>query len=285
MREALGRERVWERRACKVLGQARATQRRQRAVPSDEPRLVNRMIELATIYGRYGYRRITLLLRQEGWRVNHKRVERLWRQEGLKVPQRQPKRGRLWLNDGSCVRLRPAYKDHVWSYDFMNSTTRDGRPLRLLTVIDEFTRECLAIEVARRLNSDDVLEVLTRLFVQRGIPKYLRSDNGAEFTATTVREWLRRIGVQTLYIEPGSPWENGYIESFNGKLRNELLNGEIFDTLLEAQGLIERWRWEYNTLRPHSALGGRPPAPETIHPWPPDSGTTPLRLSARAVVP
>jgi transposase InsO family protein len=240
------------------------------------------MIELATIYGRYGYRRITLLLRQEGWRVNHKRVERLWRQEGLKVPQRQPKRGRLWLNDGSCVRLRPAYKDHVWSYDFMNSTTRDGRPLRLLTVIDEFTRECLAIEVARRLNSDDVLEVLTRLFVQRGIPKYLRSDNGAEFTATTVREWLRRIGVQTLYIEPGSPWENGYIESFNGKLRNELLNGEIFDTLLEAQGLIERWRWEYNTLRPHSALGGRPPAPETIHPWPPDSGATPLRLSARA---
>lgn len=282
MREALGRERVSERRACKVLGQARATQRRQRAVPSDEPRLVNRMIELATIYGRYGYRRVTVLLHQEGWRVNHKRVERLWSQEGLKVPQRQPKRGRLWLNDGSCVRLRPAYKDHVWSYDFVQARTRDGRPLRLLTLIDEFTRECLAIEVARRLNSDDVLELLTRLFVQRGTPKYLRSDNGAEFTATAVRDWLRRIGVQTLYIEPGSPWENGYIESFNGKLRDELLNAEIFDTLLEAQVLIERWRWDYNTRRPHSGLGYRPPAPGTIQPWPPDSGATPLRLSARA---
>jgi len=282
VREALGRERVSERRACKVLGQARATQRRQRAVPSDEPRLVNRMIELATIYGRYGYRRVTVLLHQEGWRVNHKRVERLWSQEGLKVPQRQPKRGRLWLNDGSCVRLRPAYKDHVWSYDFVQARTRDGRPLRLLTLIDEFTRECLAIEVARRLNSDDVLELLTRLFVQRGTPKYLRSDNGAEFTATAVRDWLRRIGVQTLYIEPGSPWENGYIESFNGKLRDELLNAEIFDTLLEAQVLIERWRWDYNTRRPHSGLGYRPPAPGTIQPWPPDSGATPLRLSARA---
>jgi transposase InsO family protein len=240
------------------------------------------MIELATIYGRYGYRRVTVLLRQEGWRVNHKRVQRLWRQEGLKVPHRQPKRRRLWLNDGSCVRLRPAYKDHIWSYDFVKARTRDGRPLRLLTLIDEFSRECLAIEVARRLDSDDVLEVLTRLFVQRGTPKYLRSDNGAEFTATAVRDWLRRIGVETLYIEPGSPWENGYIESFNGKLRDELLNGEIFDTLLEAQVLIKRWRLEYNTLRPHSSLGYRPPAPETIQPWPPDSGATPLRLSARA---
>jgi transposase InsO family protein len=240
------------------------------------------MIELATIYGRYGYRRISILLRQEGWRVNHKRVERLWRQEGLKVPLKQPKRGRLWFNDGSCVRLRPAYKDHVWSYDFVKASTRDGRPLRLLTLIDEYTRECLSIEVARRLDSDDVLEVLTRLFVQRGMPKYLRSDNGPEFTATAVRDWLQRLGVGPQYIEPGSPWENGYIESFNGKLRDELLNGEIFDTLLEAQVLIERWRWEYNTLRPHSSLGYRPPAPETFQPWPPDSGATPLRLSARA---
>ena len=282
VRDALGRKNVSERRACQVLGQPRTTQRRQRAVPRDEPRLVKRMIELATIYGRYGYRRITALLGQEGWRINHKRVERLWRQEGLKVPQRQPKRGRLWLNDGSCVRLRPAYPNHVWSYDFVTARTRDGRPLRLLTLMDDFTRECLAIVVARRLGSDDVLELLTRLFVQRAVPKYLRSDNGAEFTATAVRDWLERIGVKTLYIEPGSPWENGYIESFNGKLRDELLNGEIFDTLLEAQVLIERWRREYNTWRPHSGLGYRPPAPQTIQPWLPGSGASPLRLSSKA---
>jgi putative transposase len=282
VRDALGREVVSERRACQVLGQARATQRRQRAVPSDEPRLVKRMIELATMYGRYGYRRVTALLRQEGWRINHKRVERLWWQEGLKVPQKQPKRGRLWLNDGSCVRLRPAYQNHVWSYDFVKTGTRDGRSLRLLTLIDEFTRECLAIAVGRRLDSEDVLELLTRLFVERAVPRYLRSDNGAEFTATAVRQWLGRIWVKTLYIEPGSPWENGYIESFNGKLRDELLNGEIFDTLLEAQVLIERWRREYNTWRPHSGLGYRPPAPQTIQPWLPGSGATPLRPSSKA---
>jgi len=284
VRESLGRELVSERRACQVLGQPRATQRRPRVVPSDEPRLVERMVELATRYGRYGYRRITILLRREGWRVNHKRVERLWRQEGLKVPQKQPKRSRLWLNDGSCVRLRPAYRNHVWTYDFVHACTRDGRPLRLLTLIDEFTRECLAIVVARRLESTDVLELLTRLFVERAVPQHLRSDNGSEFRATAVREWLQRLGVQPLYIEPGSPWENGYIESFNGKLRDELLNGEIFDTLLEAQVLIERWRREYNTWRPHSGLGNRPPAPETIQPWPLGSGASPLHLSAKVEI-
>jgi putative transposase len=282
VREALGRERVSERRACQVLGQARTTQRRRRAVPSDEPRLVKRMIELATLYGRYGYRRVTALLHQEGWRVNHKRIERLWRQEGLKVPPRQPKRGRLWLNDGSCVRLRPAYPNHVWSYDFVKTHTREGRPLRLLTLIDEYTRECLAIVVARQLGSDQVMECLTGLFVQRAVPKYLRSDNGGEFTATAVRDWLGRIGVKTLYIEPGSPWENGYIESFNGKLRDELLNGEIFDTVLEARVLIEHWRQQYNGWRPHSGLGYRPPAPQTIQPWFPGCGATPLRLSTKA---
>lgn len=239
------------------------------------------MTTLACIYGRYGYRRITELLSREGWRVNHKRIARLWRQEGLKVPQRQPKRGRLWFNDGSCVRLRPAYKDHVWSYDFVAARTRDGRPLRMLTLMDEFSRECLAIEVSRQLSSDDVLETLTRLFVQRAVPGYLRSDNGSEFTATAVREWLKGVGVKTLYIEPGSPWENGYIESFNGKLRDELLNMEIFDTLLEAKVLVERWREHYNTRRPHSSLGYRPPAPETIQSWPPGYGATPLRLSAK----
>jgi putative transposase len=250
-----------------VLGQSRATQRRPRQVPADEPRLVGRITKLASDYGRYGYRRITALLRREGWRVNHKRVERLWRREGLKVPRKQPKRRRLWFNDGSCIRLRPTHRDHVWSYDFVQARTHDGRSFRMLTVIDEFTRECLAIDVARRLTSEDVLERLSDLFIRRGVPQHIRSDNGAEFTATKVREWLERIDVKTLYIEPGSPWENGYVESFNGKLRDELLEREIFDTLWEAKVLIERWRRDYNTVRPHSSLGYRPPAPEAVQAW------------------
>ncbi len=225
------------------------------------------MVELATQYGRYGYRRITALLRAQGWPVNHKRIERLWRQEGLKVPQKQPNRRWLWLNDGSCVRLRPAYRDHVWNYDFMHGRTHDGRAFRLLTVIDEYSRECLAIRVARRLTSEDVLDQLTELFIQRRIPDHIRSDNGSEFTAKTVRKWLEELGIKTLYIEPGSPWENGYLESFNGKLRDELLNIEIFDTSLEVQVLTEQWRKHYNTVRPHSALNYRPPAPEAIQPW------------------
>jgi len=213
------------------------------------------MIKLATRYGRYGYRRVAALLRREGWKVNHKRVERLWRREGLKVPKKQPKRKRLWLNDGSCVRLRPAYKDHVWSYDFLITRTHDGKPLRLLAILDEYTRECLSIDVERRLNRDNVLDRLADLFAKRGVPKYIRSDNGSEFTAGEVRRWLGRLGVRTLYIEPGSPWENGYIESFYGRLRDELLNREIFHTLLEAKVLIEQWRRHYNHVRPHSALG------------------------------
>jgi len=224
--------------------------------------LAKRMTQLATQYGRYGYRRITALMVREGWRVNHKRIERLWRREGLKVPKRQPKRGRLWLNDGSCVRLQPERKDRVWAYDFVHERTHDGRALRLLTIVDEYTRECLAIEVARRLNSEDVLERLAELFVNRGVPDHIRSDNGREFTSRAVREWLERIGVKTLFIEPGSPWENGYVESFNGKLRDELLNGEIFYTLKEAQSLVQGWRREYSQVRPHSSLGCRPPAPE-----------------------
>ncbi len=236
------------------------------------------MIELAIQFGRYGYRRITELLRREGWRVNHKRVERLWRREGLKVPQRQPKRRRLWLNDGSCVRLRPEYRDHVWSYDFVTDRTHDGRSIRLLTILDEYSRECLAIDVERKLNSDHVLHRLADLFARRGAPQYIRSDNGPEFTATVVREWLGHLGVGTLYIEPGSPWENGYIESFNGKLRDEFLDGEIFDTLRETKILTERWRREYNRFRPHSSLGYRPPAPEAIEAISEASGATPLRL-------
>jgi transposase InsO family protein len=219
---------------------------------------------LATKYGRYGYRRITAMLnnRDTGWQVNHKRVERIWRQEGLKVPKKQPKRGRLWLNDGSCVRLRPEHKDHVWSYDFVEERTTDGRKFRILNIIDEYSRECLQAKVERRLNSQAVLDALFELFILRGIPEHIRSDNGGEFTARAVRKWLGSLGVRTLFIEPGSPWENGYIESFNGKLRDELLNREIFTTLTEAKVLIAGWRKEYNQVRPHSSLGYRPPAPE-----------------------
>jgi putative transposase len=266
VRNALGRERVSQRRACRILGQSRSTQCRPRHIRDDEPRLVKRVVELASEYGRYGYRRITALLHREDWQVNHKRVERIWRQEGLKVPQKQPKRRRLWLNDGSCVRLRPARRNHVWSYDFVADRTADGRAFRMLVIVDEHTRECLSIDAARNLTSEDLLERLSDLFIRRGVPDYVRSDNGPEFTAHRVREWLARVEVKTLFIEPGSPWENGYVESFNGKLRDELLNREVFDTLLEAKVLVERWRRAYNTVRPHSSLGYQPPAPQAIQP-------------------
>jgi len=231
--------------------------------PSDEKQLTKDIITLAAKYGRYGYRRITALLQNEkGWRVNHKRVERIWRKEGLKVPKKQPKRGRLWLNDGSCIRLRPGHKDHVWSYDFMVEHTSNGRAFKILTIIDEFTRESLSTKVNRSINSQDVIDELFNLFIFHSIPEHIRSDNGPEFTAKAVRRWLNRLGVKTLFIERGSPWENGYIESFNGKLRDELLNREIFTTLTEARVLIEQWRREYNQVRPHSARGYKPPAPE-----------------------
>ena len=204
------------------------------------------------------------LLKTEGFHVNVKRIYRIWRQEGLKVPSKQPKRARLWLNDGSCIRLRPEYRNHVWSYDFVEDKTHDGRKIRMFNVIDEYTRECLAIRVRRKLNSKDVLMVLSKLFIQRGVPAHVRSDNGSEFVAKIIRKWCADTQVKTLYIAPGSPWENGYCESFNGKLQDELLKGEIFYTLKEAQILIERWRIDYNTVRPHSSLGYKPPAPETL---------------------
>ncbi|MCK0172542.1 IS3 family transposase [Aliiroseovarius sp. S1123] len=257
---------VSERRACRVLGQHRSTQRRVPVGRADEDRLVSDMIELTRQYGRYGYRRIAALLRDAGWQINDKRVERLWRREGLKVPMKQPKKGRLWLNDGSCVRLRPEYRNHVWSYDFVHHRTDDGKAFRTLNILDEHSRECLAIRVKRRLNSAEVIDALTDLFILRGVPAYIRSDNGPEFIARAVRDWIAAVGAQTAYIEPGSPWENGYCESFNARLRDELLNGEVFYSLREAQILIEQWRKHYNTKRPHSALGYRPPAPETIVP-------------------
>jgi putative transposase len=256
-----------ERRVCRVLGQHRSTQRKIPTTPDDEAALTADIIALATQYGRYGYRRITALLREAGWRVNRKRVERIWRQEGLKVPHKQPKKGRLWLNDGSCIRLRPEYPNHVWSYDFVEDRTHDGRKFRMLNIIDEFTRECLAIRVSRKLKAVDVIDVLSDLFILRGVPGHIRSDNGSAFVAKAVREWITAVGAKTAYIEPGSPWENGYCESFNSKLRDELLKGEIFYTLKEAQIVIENWRRHYNTIRPHSSLGYKPPAPEAVL-WP-----------------
>jgi putative transposase len=256
-----------ERRVCRVLGQHRSTQRKIPTTPDDEAALTADIIALALQYGRYGYRRITALLREAGWKVNRKRVERIWRQEGLKVPQKQPKKGRLWLTDGSCIRLRPEYPNHVWSYDFVEDRTHDGRKFRMLNIIDEFTRECLAIRVSRKLKAVDVIEVLSDLFILRGVPGHIRSDNGPEFVAKAVRAWIGAVGAKTAYIEPGSPWENGYCESFNSKLRDELLKGEIFYTLKEAQIVIESWRQHYNTVRPHSSLGYKPPAPEVVL-WP-----------------
>ena len=258
---------VSERLACRVLGQHRSTQRKEPIRSHDEAALTAEITSLATQYGRYGYRRITAMLRQRGWRVNAKRVARIWRREGLKVPSKQPKRGRLWLNDGSCIRLRPEHPNHVWSYDFVEDRTYDGRKYRMLNVIDEFTRECLAIRINRKLKSSDVIDVLSDLFILRGIPTHVRSDNGPEFIAKTLRDWLAAVGAKTDYILPGSPWENGYCESFNSKLRDELLNGEIFYTLKEAKVVIEIWRRHYNTIRPHSSLGYQPPAPEVLQ-WP-----------------
>ena len=245
-----------------ALGQHRSTQRKTPRGRNDEVRLTADIVELARRYGRYGYRRITALLRAAGWLVNPKRVERIWRSEGLKVPARQPKKGRLWLNDGSCVRLRPERRDHVWAYDFVEDRTHDGRKIRRLNVVDEFTRECLAIRVARKLKAIDVIDVLSDLFILRGVPGHVRSDNGPEFIAKAVQDWISAVGVKTAYIAPGSPWENGFVESFNARLRDELLDGEIFYSLREAQVVIEGWRKHYNTVRPHGSIGYKPPAPE-----------------------
>jgi transposase InsO family protein len=242
---------VSERRACAALGQHRSTQRKVPRGRPDEERLTADLIALARQYGRYGYRKIAGLLEQASWIVNDKRVERIWKREGLKVPHKQPKRGRLWLADGSCIRLRPEHRNHVWSYDFVEDRTHDGRRYRMLNVIDEFTHECLAIRVARKLKAIDVIDVLSDLFILRGMPSHIRSDNGPEFVAKAVQEWITAVGAKTAYITPGSPWENGYVESFNARLRDELLDGEIFYSLREAQIIIESWRRHYNRASEH----------------------------------
>jgi putative transposase len=275
---------VSERRACAALGQHRSTQRKVPRGREDEEKLTADIAGLARRYGRYGYRKIAELLRSTaGWVVNDKRVERLWRCEGLKVPHRQPKRGRLWLADGSCIRLRPEHRNHVWSYDFVEDRTHDGRRFRMLNVVDEFTRECLAIRVARRLGAAEVIDVLSDLFILRGGPGYIRSDNGPEFVAKAVRGWIAAVGAKTAYIAPGSPWENGYIESFNARLRDELLDGEVFYSLREAEIVIESWRRHDNTVRPHGSLGYKPPAPEVLLP-PSARPATPPRTASPAAL-
>lgn len=254
---------VSERLACRVVGQLRTTQRYQKIVDPGRELLRKRIVELASEYGRYGYKTITSFLQLEGFEVGRDRVFTIWQDEGLQVPQKQPKRARLWLKDGSCIRLRPAHRNHVWSYDFVSEQTRDGRKFRILNIIDEFSRECLASFVARRIRSQDVILILADLFIQHGIPEHIRSDNGPEFIARILLKWFKDLEVKPLFIAKGSPWENGYCESFNGKMRYQLLDGEIFYTLFEAQVIIERWRRHYNEVRPHSSLGGRPPkAPE-----------------------
>ena len=251
---------VSQRRACQVVGQPRSTQRYVARRPERDRPLLRRMRQLAGRHPRYGYRRVAAMLREEGWSVNRKRVYRLWRAEGLKVPKRQRKRRHLGCSDNGVVRRRAERPNHVWSYDFLMDQTSDGRRLKILPVVDEFTRENLALEVHRRMGAAGVIEVLKELVGLRGAPEYLRSDNGPEFIAEAIKAWLRGSGVGTLFIEPGAPWENAYIESFNGKLRDELLDREEFGSLLEAKVLASQYRAEYNHRRPHSALGYRTPA-------------------------
>jgi transposase InsO family protein len=251
---------VSERRACRAFGWSRSSHRYVGQRADGEQRLVRRLLALSRAHPRYGYRRITALLRAEGWRVNRKRVRRLWRREGLKVPRKQRKRRRLGCSANGATRRRANHRNHVWSYDFIEDQTANGKRLKMLPIVDEFTRECLTIEVERSMTAQDVVETLEYLFELRGAPEFLRSDNGPEFIAQAVKDWLASAAVGTLYIEPGSPWENAYSETFNSRFRDELLNREVFDTLVEAKVLTEDYRLEYNHRRPHSALGYRTPA-------------------------
>jgi putative transposase len=279
VRSRLGPERVSERRACRVLGQPRNTQRYQSRRVDDEPRLLREMRLLARQRPRFGSGRIHRLLTQRGWTVNEKRVHRLWKREHMQVPRKQHRKRRLPGGSGNgCVRHRARYKDHVWSYDFVTDRTEDGRQLRLLVVIDEFTRECLAIEVGRSFTAQDVVGVLQYLFAVRGTPEHIRSDNGPEFVSKVICRWLKEADVKTLFVAKGSPWENGYVESFNGTLRDELLNREIFLSFEEACWVIDRWRLDYNHHRIHSSLDYQTPAayaagcvlPASATPQPPE---------------
>lgn len=255
---------ISERKACELVGISRTLKRYEPRKNEFKELLRERVIYFAKLFGRYGYRKITGLLNQEGWSVGKDAVYRIWREEGLQIPQKQSKRGRLWLSNGNCIRLRPLFKNHVWSYDFVSDRTRDGRPIKILNIVDEYTKECLVSFAARRIRSREIIFILADLFIKHGCPKHIRSDNGPEFIAKKILEWFGRLDVSPLFIEPGSPWENGYCESFNGKMRYEFLDGELFYTLKEARILINRWVRLYNTVRPHQSLGQRPPCPETM---------------------
>ena len=279
VRHRLGPDRISERRACRVLDQPRGTHRYRARRPADEQQLLSAMRRLARRRPRFGSPRIYELLVAAGWSVNDKRVHRLWKQEHMQVPRKQHRRRRLpGGSENGCIRHRAERINHVWSYDFVVDRTEDGRQLKCLVVIDEYTRECLAIEVARSFTAHDVVGVLQYLFAVRGRPAHLRSDNGPEFVAQAVRRWLAQADVNTLFIAKGSPWENGYVESFNGKLRDELLNRELFLSLEEARWVIDRWRLDYNHHRPHSALDYQTPAafaagyvlPASATPQPPE---------------
>lgn len=259
MKELQEKKGVSERRACKVIGQPRSSQRYEEEENEEEKRLIKRLHELAEKHPRYGYRRIRAVLKEEGWRVNSKRVQRLWREEGLKVPQKQQKKRALGDSGNSSQRQRAERINQVWSYDFVMDQTEDGRSLKMLAIIDEYSRECLTIEVERSLTAKDVVKTLSKLFKQRGEPEHIRSDNGPEFIANVVKEWLKKNGVKTLYIEPGSPWENAYSESFNSRLRDELLKRELFRGIQEAKYLVKKYVEEYNQRRPHSSLGYKTP--------------------------
>lgn len=235
------------------------------ATPNDEDNLRLALIRLAKQYGRYGYRKIAELLRIEGWKVNHKKVERLWREEGLQLPQRHKKRKRLYHKDSSVIRLRPKYPNHIWSIDFVHDRLSNGCSYKMLTVLDEYTREALCVAVKARMGNADVLEALYPLLLTHGKPEFIRSDNGPEFIAEAFKAWLTKAGIKSIRIYPGSPWENGYNERFNGTLRREVLNAEWFTTIDQAKIIITKWLKQYNHIRPHQALGMRPPVPETLH--------------------
>jgi putative transposase len=261
VRNRLGPQQVSERRICRVLGQSRSTQRYHRRKPDDDRRLIDELHRWVEWYPRFGSERVHQMLLGTGWRVNFKRVHRLWKQEHFQVPGKQRKRRRLpGQSANGCVRHRALYRNHVWSYDFLSDRTEDGRQLKLLVVIDEFTRECLAAEVGRTFTARDVMLTLQYLFAIRGTPEHVRSDNGPEFIAKELQRWLERAAVRTLYIQKASPWENGYVESFNGKLRDELLNRELFLSVPEARYVLDEWRQEYNHRRPHSSLNWQTPA-------------------------
>lgn len=249
-----------ERRACGALGQCRSSQRYQPLDDEEEKRLVQEMLALVGQHPRYGYRRIWALLRKAGWKVNRKRIYRLWRQEGLKVPQKQHKKRRLGMSANSCVRRKAEYMNHVWAWDFVHDRTTNGRPLKCLSIVDEYTRECVALEVDRSITAEKAIDVLVDLFRIRGVPRHIRSDNGPEFIAQAIRRWLTHSGVETLYVEPGSPWENGYAESFHSRLRDELTDREEFTSLAEAKHMADAWRLDYNHRRPHSSLAYQTPA-------------------------